>query len=482
MNQTPSSERLHIAIFGRRNAGKSSLINALTRQEAAIVSAVPGTTTDPVRKSMEILPIGPVVIVDTAGIDDVGELGEKRIRMTMRILDQTNLALLVLDQEQGIDGYEEELLDHFRKRETDVIAVANKIDSKPDYSRAKEWAKSRGVPFAAVSAMTGEGIEDLKRLMADVAPENFFQPAIIGDLLNPGDIAILVIPVDKAAPKGRLILPQVMTLRDAIDHDAYAMVVKERELRDAIASLNKKPKIVVTDSQAVLKASADTPRDIPFTTFSILFARYKGDLEILAKGAKALRDIKPGAKVLIAEAARIIPCPTTLGRCRSRAGCGSTRAARSSSTMSRGGISPRTWRSMTSWSIAGGACSTARRCWRAWDGPETWGSRSSTTACSCASYMGYLKGPWSRSLWRGLRSRKTDRDTALTLISLPAAAAWRDIVVLGGNPGCVSATRGEHDAMALSGGCTRGIGGPGRAPERGLRTGDRGVVHWSHLV
>ncbi|NSW57871.1 MAG: [FeFe] hydrogenase H-cluster maturation GTPase HydF [Armatimonadetes bacterium] len=314
MNQTPSSERLHIAIFGRRNAGKSSLINALTRQEAAIVSAVPGTTTDPVRKSMEILPIGPVVIVDTAGIDDVGELGEKRIRMTMRILDQTNLALLVLDQEQSIDGYEEELLEHFRKRETDVIAVANKIDSNPDYSRAKEWAKSRGVPFAAVSAMTGEGIEDLKRLMADVAPENFFQPAIIGDLLNPGDIAILVIPVDKAAPKGRLILPQVMTLRDAIDHDAYAMVVKERELRDAIGSLNKKPKIVVTDSQAVLKASADTPRDIPFTTFSILFARYKGDLEMLAKGAKALRKIKPGAKVLIAEGCTHHPVPDDIGQ------------------------------------------------------------------------------------------------------------------------------------------------------------------------
>ncbi len=302
LNQTPRGDRLHIAIFGRRNAGKSSLINALTRQEAAIVSAVPGTTTDPVKKSMEILPIGPVVIIDTAGIDDVGELGEKRIAMTLRILDQTNLAILVLDPQQGIDGYEDDLLTQFRERKTSVIAVANKIDVHPDYSAARTWARERGLPFAAVSAMAGEGIEDLKRVMIDVAPDDFVEPAIIGDLLNPGDIAVLVIPVDKAAPKGRLILPQVMALRDVIDHDAYAVVVKERELRDALESLRKKPKIVVTDSQAVLKASADTPRDVPFTTFSILFGRYKGDLEILARGANAMRRLKPGAKVLIAEA------------------------------------------------------------------------------------------------------------------------------------------------------------------------------------
>jgi len=313
LNQTPRGDRLHIAIFGRRNAGKSSLINALTRQEAAIVSAVPGTTTDPVKKSMEILPIGPVVIIDTAGIDDVGELGEKRIAMTMRILDQTNLAILVLDLEQGIDGYEDGLLAQFRERNTAVIAVANKVDAQPDYSQAKAWARERGLPFTAVSAMKGEGIEDLKRVMIDVAPDDFVEPAIIGDLLNPGDIAVLVIPVDKAAPKGRLILPQVMGLRDVIDHDAYAVVVKERELRDALANLRKKPKIVVTDSQAVLKASADTPRDVPFTTFSILFGRYKGDLEILARGAKALKHIQPGAKVLIAEACTHHQVPDDIG-------------------------------------------------------------------------------------------------------------------------------------------------------------------------
>ncbi len=314
MNQTPRSERLHIAIFGRRNAGKSSLINSLTRQEAAIVSAVPGTTTDPVKKSMEILPIGPVVIIDTAGIDDEGELGEKRIQMTMRILDQTNLALLVLDPEQGIDGYEEQLLEQFQRRDTDVIAVGNKIDIDPDVTGGQAWAREHKVPFTAVSAVTGEGVDELKRLMSDVAPDDFFQPALIGDLLSPGDAAIMVIPVDKAAPKGRLILPQVMTIRDVIDHDAYALVVKERELRAAIENLQTPPKIVVTDSQAVLKASADTPKDIWFTTFSILFARYKGDLETLVRGAKALRDLQPGAKVLIAEACTHHPVEDDIGQ------------------------------------------------------------------------------------------------------------------------------------------------------------------------
>jgi [FeFe] hydrogenase H-cluster maturation GTPase HydF len=313
LNQTPSGDRLHIAIFGRRNAGKSSLINALTRQDAAIVSATPGTTTDPVRKAMEIVPIGPVVIIDTAGIDDVGELGEKRVAKAMRVLDQTNLALLVLDQTQGIDGFEEELLAQFRARGTAAIAVLNKLDQTPDMTVAKHWARERKLPFAAVSAVTGEGLEELKRTLIDVAPDDFLEPAIIGDLLNPGDVAVLVIPVDKAAPKGRLILPQVMTLRDVIDHDAYGIVVKERELRAAIENLKTRPKIVVTDSQAVLKASADTPRDVWFTTFSVLFGRYKGDLEILARGAAAIRKLKPGAKVLIAEACTHHQVPDDIG-------------------------------------------------------------------------------------------------------------------------------------------------------------------------
>ena len=359
LNQTPRGDRLHIAIFGRRNAGKSSLINALTRQEAAIVSAVPGTTTDPVKKSMEILPIGPVVIIDTAGIDDVGELGEKRIAMTLRILDQTNLAILVLDPQQGIDGYEDDLLTQFRERKTSVIAVANKIDVHPDYSAARTWARERALPFAAVSAMAGEGIEDLKRVMIDVAPDDFVEPAIIGDLLNPGDIAVLVIPVDKAAPKGRLILPQVMALRDVIDHDAYAVVVKERELRDALESLRKKPKIVVTDSQAVLKASADTPRDVPFTTFSILFGRYKGDLEILARGANAMRRLKRGRRCSSPRPAPIIRSPTTSARA-DPPGCAV--CGRESVRHVSGGDFPRRGEVRPHRPLRG-LLSTVRRCW-----------------------------------------------------------------------------------------------------------------------
>lgn len=313
LNQTPSGDRLHIAIFGRRNAGKSSLINALTRQEAAIVSAVPGTTTDPVRKAMEILPIGPVVIIDTAGIDDVGELGEKRIAKAMRVLDQTNLALLVVDPQQGIDGFEEDLLVQFRRRGTTAIVVANKVDLQPDISLVRDWARDHGLPFAAVSAITGEGVEELKRVMIDVAPKDFLEPTIIGDLLNPGDVAVLVIPVDKAAPKGRLILPQVMALRDVIDHDCYAVVVKERELRAALENLKQKPKVVVTDSQAILKAAADTPRDVWFTTFSVLFGRYRGDLEVLARGARAISRLKPGARVLIAEGCTHHRVPDDIG-------------------------------------------------------------------------------------------------------------------------------------------------------------------------
>ncbi len=313
LNQTPSGDRLHIAIFGRRNAGKSSLINALTRQETAIVSAIPGTTTDPVRKSMEIVPIGPVVIIDTAGMDDVGELGEKRIAKALRVLDQANLALLVLDQQQGIDGFEQGLFEQFQARGVAAIAVANKSDQTPDLGPSRSWARERKMPFAAVSALTGQGIEELKRTLIDVAPDDFLQPAIIGDLLNPGECAVLVIPVDKAAPKGRLILPQVMTLRDVIDHDCYGILVKERELRAALENLKAKPKIVVTDSQAVLKASADTPKDVWFTTFSILFGRYKGDLEILVRGAKAIGRLKPGARVLIAEACTHHQVPDDIG-------------------------------------------------------------------------------------------------------------------------------------------------------------------------
>jgi len=302
LNETPIGSRLHIAIFGRRNAGKSSLINALTNQQAAIVSEVAGTTTDPVIKAMEILPLGPVVIIDTAGIDDSGVLGEKRVRRTLQVLDRAEMALLVLDREHPPDGYEEDLVRRIREREIPLLAVANKSDLGLPEGPLRAWAEEEKLPYAAVSALTREGIDHLKQLMIQHAPTDKVEPPLVGDLVRPGDLAVLVIPIDKAAPKGRLILPQVMTLRDLLDHDAYGLVVKERELRVALAGLGQRPRLVVTDSQALLKAAADTPRDIPFTSFSILFARYKGDLEYAVRSTAAIGRLRPGDRVLIAEA------------------------------------------------------------------------------------------------------------------------------------------------------------------------------------
>lgn len=301
LNQTPSGERMHISIFGRRNAGKSSVINALTGQKLAIVSEVAGTTTDPVSKAMEILPIGPVVITDTAGIDDVGALGELRVEKTLRVLEKTDLAVLIIEAGQTPGDWDDRLASMVKERGIPMIVAANKIDLEPDVSAIESWAKSKGLSFVAVSATAGRNIDGLKNALISSAPEGFAEPTIIGDLIDPGDIVVLVVPIDKAAPKGRLILPQVMTLRDALDHDACAMVVKERELKAAFDSLNRKPKLVITDSQAFLKVTADTPRDVWMTSFSILMARYKGDLAEFVEGAKALRKLKPGDRVLIAE-------------------------------------------------------------------------------------------------------------------------------------------------------------------------------------
>lgn len=306
LNQTPSGERMHITIFGRRNSGKSSLINALTGQKVAIVSEVAGTTTDPVTKAMEILPIGPVVITDTAGIDDVGTLGELRVEKTLRVLEKTDLAVLVIEAGQPPSDWENTLVEMVRDRKIPMVAVESKIDIRPTgqtgpTSPTADWASENNLPFVAVSAATGENIDGLKQAMISAAPEGFAEPTIIGDLIDPGDIVVLVVPIDKAAPKGRLILPQVMTLRDALDHDAYAVVVKERELKSALETLNRKPKIVITDSQAFLKVAADTPKDVWMTSFSILMARYKGELADFVEGAKALRRLKVGDRVLISE-------------------------------------------------------------------------------------------------------------------------------------------------------------------------------------
>lgn len=302
MQDTPKGARLHIAIFGRRNAGKSSLINALTSQDIALVSAVPGTTTDPVYKAMEILPLGPVMLIDTAGIDDVGDLGALRVERTMQVLNKTDLALLVLEPAAGLNDYELGLAADIKKRQLPLVAVVNKSDETTvDAGKLADWGQVLGEPVLAVSAKTGQGVEELKRVIIKKAPDNWEGPPVIGDLLNPGDTVVLVVPIDLAAPKGRLILPQVQTIRDVLDHDAYSVVVKERELREALANLKHKPRLVVTDSQEFLKVAADTPPDVALTSFSILFARYKGDLETLAAGAKAIERLQPGDRVLIAE-------------------------------------------------------------------------------------------------------------------------------------------------------------------------------------
>ncbi|NPV93001.1 MAG: [FeFe] hydrogenase H-cluster maturation GTPase HydF [Firmicutes bacterium] len=300
MQDTPKANRLHIAIFGRRNAGKSSLINALTNQDIALVSEVPGTTTDPVYKAMEILPLGPCVIIDTAGLDDLGVLGELRVKKTREVLNQTDLALLVVDPTAGVDGFELELKEEIEAKKIPLVGVLNKSDLGA--ADVKAFERALGIPLVEVSSVNRIGISRLKERIIQQAPVSFEEPQIVGDLVNPGDICLLVVPIDLAAPKGRLILPQVQTLRDLLDHDAIGMVVKERELREALDRLQGPPRLVVTDSQAFLKVAADTPDDVWMTSFSILFARYKGDLVELVKGARAIERLKPGDKVLISEA------------------------------------------------------------------------------------------------------------------------------------------------------------------------------------
>jgi [FeFe] hydrogenase H-cluster maturation GTPase HydF len=302
LQETPAGSRLHISIFGRRNAGKSSLINALTGQQTAIVSHVPGTTTDPVAKAMEILPLGPVMITDTAGIDDVGDLGALRVEKTLRVIDRTDVAVLALDPALPPGTYEDELLEKLRAGKRPVVVAVTKADLPDDAAAALDWARRHALPAAHVSAVTRAGIEGLKGLLIAATPSDRLDSVVLDGLVRPGDCVVLVTPIDKAAPKGRLILPQVMTIRDALDHDAYCLVVKERELKFALANLKTKPRLVVTDSQAVLKAAADTPDDVPFTTFSILMARMKGDLEGLVRGVKAVERLQPGARVLVAEA------------------------------------------------------------------------------------------------------------------------------------------------------------------------------------
>ncbi len=303
MDQTPRGNRLHIAIFGRRNTGKSSLINALTNQDIALVSSVPGTTTDLVFKAMEILPVGPVVIIDTAGIDDEGELGQLRVQRSLEVLNKADMVLLVIDAVAGVTEFEKSIARACRENKLPIVTVLNKNDVHPVTAEQVEQTRQQlGVTPVVTSALTGQGISEVKIAIMKSAPPSWDKQAIVGDLLNPGDLAILVVPIDSAAPKGRLILPQVQTIRDILDHHAMAYVVKESELQACMLSLQKKPRIVITDSQAFQKAATETPSDVLLTSFSILFARYKGDLETLVAGAKAIENLRPGDKVLIAEA------------------------------------------------------------------------------------------------------------------------------------------------------------------------------------
>jgi [FeFe] hydrogenase H-cluster maturation GTPase HydF len=312
MQEVPKGLRLHIGIFGRRNVGKSSVLNAVTRQPVSIVSETAGTTTDPVEKAMELLPLGPVLFVDTAGVDDVGSLGELRVAKTMRVVERTDLAILVVDAWQD---YEQRLMELFRKRKTPVVVVANKSDKRPAGEVEAQARADGATVVVTASALKGTGLDDIRMAIINTAPEEYLTaPSVVYDLIKPGDLAVLVVPIDLEAPKGRLILPQVQTLRDILDHDAYAVVVKEHQLAEALAGLSKPPAIVVTDSQAFEKVMAVTPPGIPLTGFSILYARFKGDLSEFVKGAAAIDRLRPGDKVLVAEACTHHPTKDDIGR------------------------------------------------------------------------------------------------------------------------------------------------------------------------
>lgn len=290
LNQTPTGERIHIAFFGRRNAGKSSLVNAFTGQDMAIVSDVKGTTTDPVSKAMELLPLGPVQIIDTPGIDDEGELGTLRVRRTKQVLNRTDLAIVVTDGTQPVGQAENELLALIQSKNIPYILVRNKADLLEKIPEDGFY----------VSAKTGYHVHELKELAANSIQQEEKRP-LVSDLLSPGDVVVLVVPIDKAAPKGRLILPQQQTIRDILDAGASALVCRDTELSDTLAKLAAPPKIVITDSQVFGKVSKIVPGHIPLTSFSILMARYKGDLQLTVKGAAAIENLQDGDKVLIAE-------------------------------------------------------------------------------------------------------------------------------------------------------------------------------------
>ena len=300
MSKVAQAERIHIAFIGQRNVGKSSLMNKIIGQDLVIVSETPGTTTDPVRKAMELLPFGPVILIDTAGIDDVGELGEKRISKTVKVISESDFALLVLDSQAKLSGHERNLIQHLKQLEIPFLAVVNKSELGINYELVAEL-NSFEVQLHSVSCLTGEGIHELKEKIVRLLPSDEDIP-LVGDLLKQHDVIVLVVPIDLGAPKGRLIMPQVNTIRESLDVDAIVVVAKDKELRAALSKLAQPPKLVVTDSQAIMRVAADVPDEIPLTTFSILMARYKGDLPEYVRGLKRIEELQSGDKVLVAEA------------------------------------------------------------------------------------------------------------------------------------------------------------------------------------
>jgi [FeFe] hydrogenase H-cluster maturation GTPase HydF len=297
LNNTPSSERIHIGIFGKRNAGKSSLINAITGQNLAVVSDVAGTTTDPVSKAMELLPLGPVLFIDTPGLDDVGELGEMRVAKSYQAMNKTDIALLAVDSTNGFGNNELTVIKRLNEKNIPFIIVITKSDKANKVDIPTEYKEKT----ISVSSKTGENINELKELIAKLRPTGENPNRIVADLLQPNDFVVLVVPIDSAAPKGRLILPQQQTIRDILDSGAISIVTRDTELEATLKNLGQSPKLVITDSQAFGKVSKIVPENIPLTSFSILFARYKGNLQTVVNGAKALETLIDGDKILISE-------------------------------------------------------------------------------------------------------------------------------------------------------------------------------------
>jgi [FeFe] hydrogenase H-cluster maturation GTPase HydF len=312
MYRTPTSNRLHIGIFGKRNTGKSSLINAVTGQDTAIVSEVAGTTTDPVYKAMEILPIGPCMLIDTAGIDDSGILGQERVKRTLVVLRKTDLGLIVVSPDTIIDSFEEELVGIFQKKKLPFLFVINKSDLTGN--KAQDYLEKNKLSFIKVSFKTKQGIEELKKKIMEMAPGHWSPIPLVGDIINPKDVVVLVCPIDSAMPQGRLILPQVQVMRDCLDNNATALVTKETELLDCLKALKEKPRLVITDSQVFEDVRDMLPADIPLTSFSTVFARHKGDLNAYIQGVYALEELKDGDEILIAEACTHHVQPEDIGR------------------------------------------------------------------------------------------------------------------------------------------------------------------------